>query len=76
MDVSEVLKAISSGEHLLELKMDRMVTDDVVIYGAVSEKTNPSGFGRHEFAFRGEQQDELLNGLSEIINKSGPATWG
>lgn len=67
MNVKEVLEAISSGDYLLELRADNNVSDDTVIYGAVSEKANPSGLGRREFSFRGEQ-NELLVGLAEIIN--------
>lgn len=68
MNVSAVLEAISSGDHLLELNIHNDVPTDTVITGAVSQKTNPAGFGRREFAFRGVQQEELLLGLSEIIN--------
>ncbi|MEK3935912.1 hypothetical protein MKY41_11345 [Sporosarcina sp. FSL W7-1349] len=68
MGVNEVLEAVSSGEYLLELNVFNDAPADTVIVGAVSEKSNPGGFGRREFAFRGEQQNELLVGLAEIIN--------
>ena len=68
MNVEDVLKAISSGDYILELNVNNEAPTDTVIIGAVSQKTNPAGFGRREFAFRGVQQDELLIGLSEIIN--------
>lgn len=68
MGVQDILKAIKSGEYLLELHSDNNVPDDVVIWGAITEKENQSGLGRQEFAFRGDQQNEFLVGLAEIIN--------
>lgn len=68
MNVAKVLDAISSGDYILELTVTTDLPEDTVIWGAVSERTNPSGLGRREFAFRGEDQKVLLAGIAEIIN--------
>ncbi|WP_336822924.1 hypothetical protein [Sporosarcina sp. USHLN248] len=76
MDAKAVLSAIASGDYLLELNIHNDVPTDTVIVGAVSEKANPEGLGRREFAFRGEEQAELLKGIAEILNKPRTAVWG
>lgn len=66
MNIKEILNAIEEGKHFIEFQFDSETHNFIV--GAIKEKGNPSGLGRHEFAIK-EKDDQVifLNKIAEKI---------
>ncbi|NFS21397.1 hypothetical protein FDE82_04575 [Clostridium botulinum] len=63
-DLKEIISAIESNKFYLEYTVDTEPSRNVIL-GALKEKENPTGWGRHEFVI--ENKEEQIQFLSKMI---------
>lgn len=69
MSINEIFDKLDSGKYFIEHTVQES-NGEILIIGHVSDKQNPSGFGRYEFAIRNlDEQNQFIERYTEYFKK-------
>lgn len=67
MTAKEILEKLNTRDYIIEHSVEEEKGNNIII-GAISKKSNPSGFGRREFVLREKsEQEEFIQGYQEYL---------